>query len=350
MKRSIAMLQRHDVLDLSPAELADLLAEIGQKPFRAQQIISWIYEKGVADFNRMTNLPQELRESLGRLLRYGGGQVEKVTMSKDGATAKYLFRMSDGAGVESVSMREGKRHSACLSTQVGCALDCEFCATGSMGFERNLSCGEILLQALEMGRSEGRITSVVFMGMGEPLLNVPNVLKAIEALNDEKRFALGARRITVSTCGIVPGILELARSRVPVRLALSLNSPFQEQRCELMPVAKKYPLDAVLAACEEYANTTGHRVTIEYVLLGKVNTSRAAARELSRMAASLGGRVNLIEYNPSADSPFSSPETSETLQFREWLEEKGVNVTIRYRRGRAIAAGCGQLALKHASQ
>jgi len=338
------------MLDLSPTELADILSDVGQKPFRARQIISWIYEKGVTDFDEMTNLPEELREELARRLRPGNGVVEKVTRSKDGATAKYLFRMGDGAGVESVSMREDKRHSVCLSTQVGCAMSCAFCATASMGFERDLSCGEMLLQALEMRRNEGRVTSVVFMGMGEPLLNLPNVLKAIEALTDEKRMAMGARRITVSTCGIVPGIHELARSGVPVRLALSLNSPFQEQRCELMPVTKKYPLPDVLRACGEYAETTGHRVTIEYVLLGNVNTSHAAAQKLARIAAPLGGRVNLIEYNPSEDSPFSSPETSETLQFREWLEEKGVNVTIRYRRGREIAAGCGQLALKHPKQ
>jgi 23S rRNA (adenine2503-C2)-methyltransferase len=196
----------------------------------------------------------------------------------------------------------------------------------------------------------GRITNAVFMGMGEPLLNLENLLKAIEALADPERFALGTRKITVSTCGIVPGIQALARAPVTVRLALSLNSPFQEQREQLMPIARRHPLERVLEACDGYAAQTGKRVTVEYVLLRGVNTARAHAKELARIANRLDGKVNLIEYNAVSGAPFDSPSSRETLKFREWLEEGGASVTIRFRRGREIAAGCGQLAARSQAQ
>ena len=339
-----------DALDLSPEELAAFFQEkMGEAPYRARQLTTWIYERGETCFERMTNLPRPLREALGRRLRIGAGSVEEVARSARGATAKYLFHLDDGAMVEAVSMREGRRHTICLSTQVGCAMGCAFCATASLGFRRNLSCGEMILQALEIFRGEGRITNVVFMGMGEPLLNLPNVLKAVRGFTDPARFALGARRLTMSTCGVVPGIEELARFPVPVRLALSLNSPFQEQRAKLMPMARKYPLRCVLDACARYRETAGRRVTLEYVLLRSVNMTRRAAEALARIAMDLDGMVNLIEYNPSEGLPFDPPIARETLRFRTWLEERGVNVTIRYRRGREIAAGCGQLAGKRVS-
>jgi len=333
-----------DVLDMSPDELVAFFEGIGQQPYRARQLLSWVYAKGETQFGCMTDLPQGLRETLARRLRIGGGCVEDVARSRRGGTAKYLFRLDDGGAVEAVSMREGRRHMVCLSSQVGCAMDCAFCATAAMGLTRNLSCGEILFQALTISRAEGRITNVLFMGMGEPLLNLSNVLKAVDALAAPDRFELSARRITLSTCGIVPGIERLGRSSVSVRLALSLNSPFQKQRVELMPVARKYPLRQVLAACARYCEATGRRVTLEYVLLRGVNTGRAAARELAHIAMRLGANVNLIEFNRRDGLPFCCPLTRETLRFRKWLEENGVNVTIRFRRGREIAAGCGQLA------
>ena len=334
-----------DILNLSPEELAACFERMGRQPYRARQLLSWVYKKGETRFERMTSLPRDLRQRLGQHLRVGAGHVEELTRSKRGATAKYLFRMDDGAGIEAVSMREGQRHMVCLSSQVGCAMGCTFCATASMGFARNLSCGEMILQALEISRAEGRITNVVFMGMGEPLLNLPNVLKAVATLTDPERFGLGARRIAISSCGIVPGIEKLASAAVQVRLALSLNSPFQKQRAELMPVARKYPLDRVLAACAQYGKVTGRRVTLEYLLLRGLNSGKAAARELAHIASDLTGQVNLIEYNPCAGLPFNTPFTRETFQFRKWLENEGVNVTIRYRRGREIAAACGQLAV-----
>ena len=286
-----------DLLGLSPAELDEFVAKIGQKPYRARQLSSWIYEKAERDFARMSNLPADFRQALARESRVGAGEVETVSSAADGDTTKYLFRFEDGARVEAVSMREGIRHTVCLSTQVGCAMGCAFCATGTLGFTRNLTVGEILLQVVEMARREGRITNAVFMGMGEPLLNLENVLKALQSLADPKRFALGTRKITLSTCGIVPGIEALARAPVTVRLALSLNSPFQDQREQLMPIARQHPLERVLEACDGYAARTGKRVTVEYVLLRDVNTGRPHAKELARIAQRLDGKVNLIEYN-----------------------------------------------------
>jgi 23S rRNA (adenine2503-C2)-methyltransferase len=355
-----------DLLELTPVELGEFVAKIGEKPYRARQLRSWIFEKSERDFERMTNLSAEFRQALARESRVGAGEVENVSRAADGETAKYLFRFDDGARVEAVSMREEARHTVCLSTQVGCAMGCAFCATGALGFARNLTVGEMLLQVVEMSRREGcpfdqaqgapehrrmgRITNAVFMGMGEPLLNLENLLKAIEALADPERFALGTRKITVSTCGIVPGIQALARAPVTVRLALSLNSPFQEQREQLMPIARRHPLERVLEACDGYAAQTGKRVTVEYVLLRGVNTARAHAKELARIANRLDGKVNLIEYNAVSGAPFDSPSSRETLKFREWLEEGGASVTIRFRRGREIAAGCGQLAARSQAQ
>jgi 23S rRNA (adenine2503-C2)-methyltransferase len=360
-----------DLLDLSPEELKNFVEKAGQKPYRARQLRAWIFRKGQRDFARMTNLAADFRQALAREARVGAGEVEDVSRTADGETAKYLFRFDDGARVEAVSMREEGRHTVCLSSQVGCAMGCAFCATGALGLARDMTAGEILLQAVEMSRREGRITNVVLMGMGEPLLNPENVTRAIEALADPERFALGTRRITLSTCGIVPGIEALSRAPVTVRLALSLNSPFQAQREQLMPVARLHPLDRVLEACDGYAARTGKRVTVEYVLLRGVNMGRAHARELARIARRLSsarglvrrslsggerrraaksgmdGKVNLIEYNAvCGGEKFESPSSRETLQFREWLEADGASVTIRFRRGREIAAGCGQLAAR----
>jgi 23S rRNA (adenine2503-C2)-methyltransferase len=348
-----------DLLDLSPDALKSLVEKLGQKPYRARQLRAWIYGKGERDFARMTTLGADFRRALAQEARVGAGEVENILRSADGETAKYLFRFDDGARVEAVSMRdEGRpfdaaqggltsRHTICLSSQVGCAMGCAFCATGALGFARNMAVGEILLQAIEMSRREGRITNAVFMGMGEPLLNLENVIQAIEALADPERFALGTRKITLSTCGIVPGIAALSRAAVTVRLALSLNSPFQEQREQWMPIARQHPLERVLEACDGYAARTGKRVTVEYVLLRGLNMSRAHAKELARIAQRLDGKVNLIEYNAvDGAEGFEPPSSRETLQFRGWLEAGGASVTIRFRRGREIAAGCGQLAAR----
>ena len=335
---------RTDILELSADELVREVATLGAQSFHSRQIASWVYERFVRDFAGMTNLSADLRRRLAAGFTVGRGEVAAVSRAERGATTKLLFAFPDGARVEAVSMREGSRHTACISCQAGCAMGCAFCATGKMGFRRNLSAGEILVQFLEVSRAEGGADRVVFMGMGEPLLNLENVLRAVACLTDTRCFGLGGRRITISTCGITPGIRALTGSGVSVRWALSLNSPFQEQREGLMPIARKYPLAGVLEACDEYKSVTRRRVTVEYVLLGGVNTSREAARGVAKIARRLESKVNLIEYNPSGGCPFVSPKKEETGRFRGVLEAEGVRVTIRFRRGREIGTGCGQLA------
>ncbi len=340
-------MKKPDVLDLTPDELIKLLAELGQKPYRARQLLAWIYQRNVLAIDEMTDMPLPLREALSARLRFGAAVAEQVARGVAGHTAKYLFRLDDGNAVEAVSMKEqGGRHTLCISSQVGCALGCTFCATGGLGFRRNLTTGEILFQVIAAGHGEGEVKNVVFMGMGEPLLNVENVLRAVQALTDPTRFALGTRKVTVSTAGIIPGIERLAESGVKVHLALSLNSPFQEQREKLMPIARKYPLAELLASVEGYGERSGKPALLEYVLLEGINTGAEAAREVARIAGRLGSKVNLIEYNPVEGIPFRSPSSPETLKFRDLLMTAGVTVTIRFRRGRDIAAGCGQLAAK----
>jgi 23S rRNA (adenine2503-C2)-methyltransferase len=239
----------------------------------------------------------------------------------------------------------GKRSTFCISSQVGCAMGCTFCATGKLGLHRNLSAGEILGQVVELCRANGNETgNVVFMGMGEPLANLGSVTASLKALTDEKRFAIGARRLTVSTVGIVKGISDLALLDSPPNLALSLNSPFAPLRASIMPVTNHQRLDDVVAACADYYEKTGRRVLIEYVVLGEVNTDYEHARGLLRIARKLGGIVNLIPYNPVDGGEFKQPKREEIQRIKEVLEGAGMNVTERYRRGRDIAAACGQLA------
>jgi len=335
---------RQDILELDPDSLADVMREVGERPYRAGQILGWIFHRGQREFDSMSDLPKPLRSRLEERFCVGSGRVETVQQTQDGDTRKLLLRLGDGNAVECVSMREEGRHTVCVSSQVGCALGCRFCATGGMGFRRNLTTGEILLQPLEVLRSAGTFDRIVFMGMGEPLLNLDAVLRAVEGLEDPRRFGLGARRITISTSGVIPGIRALAEKNVPVRLAISLNSPFQEQRETLMPIAKTYALGDLLAACEDYIARTRRRVLIEYVLFRGVNSSRRAAVALAGIARRLDAKVNVIEYNFVRGANLAPPTAEETLRFRRWLQERGVAATIRFRRGRQIRAGCGQLA------
>ncbi len=331
-------------MSLSPAQLRDALRRRGHPEYRADQLLNWVFEQKERDFNRMTNLSQALRSELSAHFAVGRGDVSRAVRSSDGKTGKLLLSLEDGARIEAVSMQESDRHTACISSQWGCAMGCTFCATGDMGFRRNLSNAEILLQVLEIERCFAGVDRVVYMGMGEPLLNCDNVFESVNALLDVERFGIGGRRITISTCGIIPGIEAMASREIPVRLAVSLNSPFQSQREELMPIARRFPLDRLLDACEAYSDRTGRRVMLEYVLFHKVNSSRAAARELARIAKRLRAKVNLIQYNAVQDAPYRSPAARDANRFRDWLTEEGIATIIRYRRGREILAGCGQLA------
>jgi 23S rRNA (adenine2503-C2)-methyltransferase len=295
----------------------------------------------------MTNLPADLREALAKDFVLGALDPVGRLESEDGMTVKFAFRSVDGAIIESVLMRTGKRSTFCISSQVGCAMGCTFCATGAMGLQRDLTAGEILEQVAALARADGNEAgNVVFMGMGEPLANLGPVSAALEALTDERRFAIGGRRITVSTVGLPEPIRALSRLPVPPNLALSLNSPFARTRRRLMPGPGRQDLDDVIAACEEYYERTGRRVMIEYVLLGGENTDVESARGVLAVARKLGALVNLIPYNPVEETPYEKPTLEEIGHFRDVLVSAGMNVSQRYRRGRDIDAACGQLAGK----
>ena len=339
--------QRRDILATSPDDLARWLHERGEPAYRLAQILEWIFRRGVESFQTMTSLPLELRRALDDGFALPSLRCAGRRRSDDGATEKFLFELGDGGRIESVRLSDGGRCTFCISSQAGCALGCRFCATGAMGPGRNLSTGEILGQVAALRRAAGALRNVVFMGMGEPLLNLDAVSASLEALTDPRRFALGARRITVSTAGVTPGIRRLAEAPAPPNLALSLNTPFDDQRSELMPVNRKYPLSEVLEACREYAARTGRRLLFEYVLIGGLNTSAKAARALGRLARDLHALVNLIALNPVAGCDYAPPTRAEIAEFRSILESEHVGVTQRFRRGSEIAAGCGQLAGGH---
>lgn len=341
------MATRNNIFEMSADALAQWLAEQGEPPYRAGQILSWLCQRYEVAFNHMTNLPLRLRTALAE--KFAALPLEEAdrAQSTDAQTAKFLFKLADGEHIESVSMADSGRTTFCISSQVGCPLNCRFCATGAAGFVRNLTTGEILAQVQAMGRAVGAPRNIVLMGMGEPLLNLDSVMPALEALADPQRFALSARHLSVSTAGIPVGIERLAACSVRPNLALSLNSPFNDERSNLMPVNRRFSLDQVLDACEHYVEATGRRILLEYVLLGGVNTSKRHAAATARLARRLHATVNLIAFNPVDGSGFSQPERAEVQQFRLALEAAGVEVCQRFRRGQQIAAGCGQLRGRH---
>ena len=330
-------------LAVSPDELQAWLAAQGQPRYRAAQVLEWVYARAADGFEEMSNLPAALRAALAQAFDFFQPRCVGRQADPEGATEKFLLALRDGERIECVALHDRERTTFCLSVQAGCALGCRFCATGAAGFTRDLAPEEILGQVIVLRRAAAVPRNIVFMGMGEPLLNLDALLPALDALTDPRRFAMGARRITVSTAGIPAAIDRLAAHRVRPRLALSLGSPFDAQRSELMPVNRRYRLHEVLAACARYADRSGGRVSIEYVLLGGVNTSPEAAKAVADIATGLGARVNLIAMNPVEGSGFEGPSRAETATFRHILESRGVRVTERFRRGRAIAAGCGQL-------
>jgi len=335
---------KQDILALTPAELEQWLAEAREPAYRVKQVLDWLYRKWVGSFDEMTNISKALREALKEGFRFPVLDEVQHLSSPDGNTEKLSFELADGECIESVALQDEGRLTFCISSQAGCALGCRFCATGVRGYGRNLTVGEILGQVTALARATGALQNIVFMGMGEPLLNLRAVVAALEALTDDRRLDLGRRRITVSTAGITPGIRALARSGVRPNLALSLNSPFEGQRRQLMPVSSRYPLEEVLQACRDYAEQTRTRLTLEYVLIRDLNTSPEAARTVARLARNLGASVNLIVFNPVPGADFHQPSKNEVKRFRHILEKAGVRVSQRYRRGHDIAAGCGQLA------
>jgi len=331
---------------LSRDEVAGRLAERGVPRFRADQIYAWIYQKGHRTTERMSNLPATLRAALPDAFDLTLPSIAEQRGTLDGQTVKFVLGLADGKRVECVSMRYERRLTFCLSSQVGCALKCAFCATGLMGLVRNLRAGEIVTQVLAMGDHhawrDDRF-NLVFMGMGEPLANYEPMIHAIRILHDERGLNLGARRITVSTSGIVPGIRRLAEEGLPLGLALSLHATTDALRDQLVPLNQRWPLAEVLAAAKDYGRRVGRRVTLEYTLLAGVNDGLDEADRLAAIARSLPSKINLIPYNPVPGLSWERPSPAAVQAFAERLMPTAPAVTVRNTLGGEIWAACGQL-------
>ena len=377
---------RESVVELSAAELAETLRALGEPAFRAKQIRRWVFQERVIAFARMTDLPASLRAKLAASLDVLPLALVEEVVSADGLTRKALLGLRDGAAVETVLMEypdltpptplphggrgeetralsspprwggevgrggDASRRTICVSSQVGCAIGCPFCATGASGFVRDLTAGEIVGQVLhyaaalrEAAGPEARITNVVLMGQGEPLANLGAVKAAIETLNAPDGFGLGARHVTVSTAGLVPGIRELAEWPPQVGLAISLHAPDDALRNRLVPVNRRYPLAKLIPACRDYAERTGRRVSFEYAMIQGVNDSPEQADALAELLRGMLAHVNLIPLNPVAESPFGPSKRRRMLAFQARLQEWGIACTVRASRGDPIAAACGQL-------
>lgn len=335
------------LLGLTYPELEDLVLSLGQPRYRAAQVAEWLYRHLASDFKEMHNLPLALRDRLADVSDIGRlTPLEEVT-SQDALTRKVLFSLLDGHTIESVLMHYKRRHTVCLSTQVGCPIGCPFCATGQAGFERDLSSGEIVEQVLyfarELQEAGQRLTNLVFMGMGEPFLNWEATWKAVQALTDPRRFGLGARHITLSTAGFVPGIQALAQEGSQVGLAISLHAANDELRERLVPLNRRYPLGALMKACRDYVKSTRRRITFEYALIEGLNDSPSHAQGLAGLLSGLLCHVNLIPLNPTAECAWRGSPKHMALAFRRELLKEGVPVTARIDRGLDIRAGCGQL-------
>ena len=330
-----------ELLGATSTELQQLSVDLGQPAFRGKQIAGWIYKQGVLRIEDMTDLPKAFRSELARTAPFHRAGVVTESASRDG-TRKFLLQLRDGQRIESVLLPYTDRTTACISTQVGCAAACAFCASGELGLVRNLSAGEIVDQILTLqGHSDTRISNVVYMGVGEPLLNYDDVLKSIRLLNEE--VGIAARHITLSTVGVTPRIVRLAEEDLQITLAVSLHAPDDALRRKLMPLTSKYPLRQLINTCRDYANKTGRRVTMEYLLLADVNDSPDQAKAVAALLRGIMCNVNLIPYNHTPGSVFRRPDTAAITAFRKALEDAGLTVTQRYERGDAVAAACGQL-------
>jgi 23S rRNA (adenine2503-C2)-methyltransferase len=327
-------------------ELEQLLGKLSEKKYKAKQLAKWIYNKGVSDFEQMTDLSKKLRRKLSEVAYIDKPKLVKKQTSRIDQTEKFLFELCDGKRIETVLMREGERITVCVSTQVGCALNCIFCATGKMGFERNLSAGEIVDQIIavkEYLQEDEKITNIVIMGMGEPLLNYENTVKAIRIIQSELGLSISAKRITLSTAGIIPQIYRLADENLKIKLALSLNAPNDELRKKLMPITKKYSLSKVLEALKHYAKINDTRITFEYVLIKDVNDSEEQAKDLAKLVRGIPCKINLIPYNPIRNCPYKKPDEETLQKFRDTLYPRAPAVTLRKSKGEDIQAACGQL-------
>lgn len=341
-------MQRQNFYDYEFVQLETLLKGWGLPAYRARQVWNSVYDSKADNFDAMHNLPRSLRSRLDEIVSIHGLTLTSELCSQDGDTRKYLFRLPDGQLIETVLMEySGIRRTACISTQAGCAMGCVFCATGQMGFARNLTVGEIVEQAMYVARtleaSQERLSNIVLMGMGEPFHNYDNVLAAIYRLSDPNALGIGQRHITVSTVGLVPAIKRFADEGLQVRLAISLHAATDKERSALLPVNRRYPIRMILDAVKEYIGKTGRRVTFEWALIDHQNDTDAQAHSLGRLLAGLLCHVNVIPLNPTVDYGGKPSNPERAKKFVHILQTYGISTTIRIRRGIDINAGCGQL-------
>lgn len=331
-----------NLLGLDRQQLTAWLAERGHPAYKAVQLLRWIHRKGERDFAKMHDLSAKLRQTLAEEAELAGPPLAGGSTATD-ATRKYLFDVGD-ARVETVWIPEEKRATLCVSSQAGCALACTFCLTGKQGFAKNLDSAQIMGQYHHALQETGSVSNVVFMGMGEPLLNLEQVAPVLRLLTDDNACGLSRRRVTVSTAGVVPGIERLAQE-APVALAISLHAPDDELRSELVPLNRRYPLRELLRACQGYLQAAPRDfITFEYVLLDRVNDALSLARDVAKLLKQVPGKVNLIPFNPFPGAPYKAPSRNRVMAFRDELNSRGVVATIRRQRGSDILAACGQLA------
>ena len=337
--------------DLSLAELEAQVIEMGQPAYRARQIWTWLYQHYAADIQEMSNLPRALRDRLAEAFVLSAAEVVTRQESGDQQTTKVLFRLADGQLIETVLMAYDRRRTLCISTQAGCAMGCVFCATGQMGFFRNLSRGEIVAQVLYFARllaeRDEHVTNVVLMGMGEPLHNYDETTAALDLLTADPGFNLGARKITVSTVGLVPAIRRFAEEKRQIGLAVSLHAATDEERNSLIPVARRWPIAELMAACRYYIDQTGRRLTFEWALIAHENDTIEQARALGHLLRGMLCHVNLIPLNPTKGYGGGPSDRDRVQEFQDELASYGVSSTVRVRRGIDIQAGCGQLRDRH---
>ena len=333
-----------DIKSLTLEELKKEMERIGEKPFRAKQLYQWMHQKLARGFDEMTNLPAAMRDRCAALYEYTAVKQVRMQESAIDGTKKFLFELRDGSLVESVWMKYKHGNSVCISSQVGCRMGCAFCASTLDGLERSLLPSEMLDQIYAITLLTGeRVSNVVVMGTGEPLDNFENLLKFLELLTDENGLHISQRNVTVSTCGLVPRMRELADNKLQITLALSLHATTDEKRRKLMPIANKYSIAELMEACAYYFEKTGRRITFEYALVGGVNDTKEDARELTELIRSLNCHVNLIPVNPIKERSFVQSEGEAIAAFKNKLEKNGITVTIRREMGRDIDGACGQL-------
>lgn len=340
--------EKIDLKNLSPVELNDFLTTFGKERYRSTQILRWLYQKGAHSFDEMTNLSKRFRQELAQISFISTLHLLRIEQSRDG-TKKFLFQLEDGNRIESVLIPDKKRLTLCLSTQVGCAFGCRFCLTAKMGWKRDLSVSEIVNQILgarETLEGKSSITNIVLMGMGEPLSNYDNTMKAIHLMHHPDAFKFSSRRVTLSTIGLLPGLEQLARDKISFRLAISLNASDEETRSQLMPINRRYPLKKILEMCRNFPLKPRARITFEYVMIDEINDSLQDAKRLIKILKGIPSKVNLIPLNEAQGILFKRPLDEKVKRFQEILMEGGLTAIVRTSKGGEISAACGQLQAK----